>query len=221
MAPPGPAPLVLRPAPAFAGSSSVPPARQGLLRLPRSSSSFPGFQSAQLFDMPDIFINNLEPPFPIRANRLLDSTGIRVNLHPPLNSPPPWIMKKIKVCSKLYHLSKQQNYTPDHYKQCALEHIQSKGPHKGNIHRWIQIFSRSVGCAAVSSSRISQNSLPTNATVFTAELTAIILAVEQIKFSDNNLNTSMSYIRTPKVPLKLLKLHTEKPSCKTDKTVHQ
>ena len=32
----GPAPLVLRPAPAFAGSSSVPPARQGLLRLPRS-----------------------------------------------------------------------------------------------------------------------------------------------------------------------------------------
>ena len=51
--------------------------------------------------MPDIFINNHEPPFPIRANRLLDSTGIRVNLHPPLNSPPPWIMKKIKYVLNL------------------------------------------------------------------------------------------------------------------------
>ena len=163
----------------------------------------------QLFDMPDIFINNHEPPFPIRANRLLDSTGIRVNLHPPLNSPPPWIMKKIKVCSKLYHLSKQQNYTPDHYKQCALEHIQSKGPHKA-IYTDGSKSSVGVGCAAVSSSRISQNSLPTNATVFTAELTAIILAVEQIKFSDNNLNTKYVIYSDSKSAIEALKNYIEK-----------
>ena len=163
----------------------------------------------QLFDMPDIFINNHEPPFPIRANRLLDSTGIRVNLHPPLNSPPPWIMKKIKVCSKLYHLSKQQNYTPDHYKQCALEHIQSKGPHKA-IYTDGSKSSVGVGCAAVSSSRISQNSLPTNATVFTAELTAIILAVEQIKFSDNNLNTKYVIYSDSKSAIEALKNYIQK-----------
>ena len=163
----------------------------------------------QLFDMPDIFINNHEPPFPIRASRLLDSTGIRVNLHPPLNSPPPWIMKKIKVCSKLYHLSKQQNYTPDHYKQCALEHIQSKGPHKA-IYTDGSKSSVGVGCAAVSSSRISQNSLPTNATVFTAELTAIILAVEQIKFSDNNLNTKYVIYSDSKSAIEALKNYIEK-----------
>ena len=163
----------------------------------------------QLFDMPDIFINNHELPFPIRANRLLDSTGIRVNLHPPLNSPPPWIMKKIKVCSKLYHLSKQQNYTPDHYKQCALEHIQSKGPHKA-IYTDGSKSSVGVGCAAVSSSRISQNSLPTNATVFTAELTAIILAVEQIKFSDNNLNTKYVIYSDSKSAFEALKTYIQK-----------
>ena len=44
----GPAPLVLRPAPAFAGSSSVPPARQGLLRLPRSRHLSPDLSRFRL-----------------------------------------------------------------------------------------------------------------------------------------------------------------------------
>ena len=44
----GPAPLVLRPAPAFAGSSSVPPARQGLLRLPWSRHLSPDLSRLRL-----------------------------------------------------------------------------------------------------------------------------------------------------------------------------
>ena len=44
----GPAPLVLRPAPAFAGPSSVPPARQGLLRLPRSRHLSPDLSRLRL-----------------------------------------------------------------------------------------------------------------------------------------------------------------------------
>ena len=44
----GPAPLVLRPAPPFAGSSSVPPARQGLLRLPRSRHLSPDLSRLRL-----------------------------------------------------------------------------------------------------------------------------------------------------------------------------
>ena len=44
----GPAPLVLRPPPAFAGSSSVPPARQGLLRLPRSRHLSPDLSRLRL-----------------------------------------------------------------------------------------------------------------------------------------------------------------------------
>ena len=118
-------------------------------------------------------------------------------------------MKKINVCSKLYHLSKQQNYTPDHYKQCALEQIQRKGPHKA-IYTDGSKSSLGVGCAAVSSSRISQNSLPTNATVFTAELTAIILAVEQIKFSDNNLNTKYVIYSGFKSAIEALKNYIQK-----------
>ena len=40
--------MVLRPAPAFAGSSSVPPARQGLLRLPRSRHLSPDLSRLRL-----------------------------------------------------------------------------------------------------------------------------------------------------------------------------
>ena len=163
----------------------------------------------KLFDMPDIFINNHEPPFPIRANRILESTGIRVNLHPPLKSPAPWLVKKINVCSSLCHLSKKRNYSQDQYKQIALEHIQSKGPHKA-IYTDGSKSSVGVGCAAVSSSRISQTSLPTNATVFTAELTAIKLAVEQIKFSDNNLNTKYVIYSDSKSAIEALKSYIQK-----------
>ena len=98
------------------------------------------------------------------------------------------MLKKIKVCSQLYHLSKKQNYTPDSYKQSALEHIHSKGPHKA-IYTDGSKSSEGVGCAAVSSDKVSQKSLPTIATVFTAELIAIILAVNQIKLSNDKLNT--------------------------------
>ena len=62
----------------------------------------------------------------------------------------------------------------------------------------------------MSSSRISQNSLPTNATVFTAELTAIILAVEQIKFSDNNLNTKYVIYSDSKSAIEALKNYIQK-----------
>ena len=163
----------------------------------------------KLFEMRDIFINNHEPPFPIRANRLLESTGIRLSLHPPLNYPPLWMMKKIKVCSHLYHLSKKQDFTPDCYKQFALEHIQSKGPHKA-IYTDGSKSLVGVGCAAVSSSKVSQHSLPIEATVFTAELTAILLAINQIKSSDNILNTNFVIYSDSRSATESLKSHTNK-----------
>ena len=94
------------------------------------------------------------------------------------------MMKKINVCCQLYHLSKKERYTPDHYKQYALEHIQNKGPHKA-IYTDGSKSSLGVGCSSVSSDITSQNSLPNEATVYTAELTAIILAVNQIKESND------------------------------------
>ena len=145
----------------------------------------------KLFDMCDIFINNHEPPFPIRANRLLEATGIRIMLHPPSISPPPWTLQKIQVCTHLYHLSKKQNCTPNRYKQYALEHIQSKAPHHA-IYTDGSKSAMGVGCAAVSSTKVNQNSLPPEATVFSAELTAIIMAINQIKSS--NSKQSMKFV---------------------------
>ena len=66
----------------------------------------------KLFDARDVFINNKVPPFPIRANRLIESTNIKINLYPPRGNPPPWTMKKIKICCHLYHLSKNITILP-------------------------------------------------------------------------------------------------------------
>ena len=49
-----------------------------------------------------------------------------------------------------------------------------------------------VWCTAVSSTNVSQNSLPPEATVFSAELTAIIMAINQIKSS--NSKQSMKFV---------------------------
>ena len=163
----------------------------------------------KLFDMRDLFINNHEPPFPIRANRLLESTGIRVNLHHPPISPPPWTVRKIKICSQLYHMSKKNNYTPDLYKQYALEHIQSKGPHKA-IYTDGSKSTTGVGCAAVSSCRISQNSLPLEATVFTAELTAILLAIDQIKSSNDKLTSKFVIYTDSRSATETLRSYSQK-----------
>ena len=138
----------------------------------------------KLFEKRDIFINNHEPPFPIRANRLIESTNIRVNLSQPFNYPPPWTLRKIEICLHLTNLSKKSNFTPSRYKQYALEHINKKGPHYA-IYTDGSKSLDGVGCAAVSQDKISKFSLPKEASIFTAELTAIELALDIIKKQKN------------------------------------
>ena len=142
-----------------------------------------------LFNMRDVFINNHVPPFPIRATRLLAATNINISLAQPAILSPPWTMGKIRVCYHLTHLSRRYNHTPSHYLQLALEHIQRKGPHYA-IYTDGSKSSAGVGCAAVSADVISKFSLPKEASIFTAELTAIFMALNQIKTKENKLSTT-------------------------------
>ena len=71
------------------------------------------------FDMQDIATNDHDPPFPIRANRLLTFTAIRVNLH---------------LCSTAMDEEKMLNLTIYQrnkiiLQRYSLEHIESKDPH--------------------------------------------------------------------------------------------
>ena len=101
-------------------------------------------------------------------------------LFQPLNFPPPWTVKKVKICSHLYHLSKKYDYIPSHHKQYTLEHICKKGPHHAIYTDGSKSLS-GVGCAAVYSNQVSKYSLPAEASVFSAELTAILMAIDIIK----------------------------------------
>ena len=134
----------------------------------------------KLFGMSDIFINNHSPPFPIRANRLMEETRLEVIFPPIVEYPPPWTIRKPRICCHLYYLSKRSIYTPSHHKQHSLEHIRRKGPHFA-IYTDGSKSPSGVGFAAVSSNRTIQFSLPTYASVFTAELMAILAAIEIIK----------------------------------------
>ena len=71
-------------------------------------------------------------------------------------------------------------YTPEHHKQHAIEHIRQKGPHYA-IYTDGSKSPSGVGLAATSPSNTIQYSLPSNASVFTAELPAIYSALTIIK----------------------------------------
>ena len=163
----------------------------------------------QLFQSPDIFINNHTPPFPIRANRLLESTQINFTLSPPINFPPPWTVTKANICCHLNYLSKKHTLTPNHHKQQTLEHIQKKGQHNA-IFTDGSKSSAGVGCAAVSTTKCLQSSLPKEATVFTSELTAILMALNMVKtFHNARLQKNIIYTDS-KSSIEALKAYTHK-----------
>ena len=134
----------------------------------------------ELFNQRDVFINNHSPPFPIRANRLLETVNENIMFPPITKLPPPWTMHKIKTCTHLKYLSKKYAYTPEHHRQHTMEHIRRKGNHFA-IYTDGSKSQMGVGYAAISERKKVQLSLPTRASVFTAELSAIWSALEIIK----------------------------------------
>ena len=133
-----------------------------------------------LFNRRDIFISNHTPPFPIRANRIFETSNINIKYPPILKFPPPWTINKIKVCTHLSHLSKRYSRTPAHHKQHTIEHIKQKGDHY-SIYTDGSKSSYGVGFAIISNDKAIQFSLPKYASVFTAELSALWYAAEEIK----------------------------------------
>merc|ERR1711915_371924 len=77
-----------------------------------------------LFDLRDIFINNHSPPFPVRANRLIESLNINIEIPSTVKLPAHWNMNEVKICTHLKYLLKSHSYTTEHYRQKTIEHIQ-------------------------------------------------------------------------------------------------
>ena len=122
------------------------------------------------------------PSFGIRMQSVLDD--LNENIHNTIiHDVPPWILHQPRVNLDLSHLSKKdtsslvfmQNYTKikDEHSYCTP--IYTDGS-KDNDR---------VGCAAIISNISIKQRLPSNASIFTAEVKAIDLALDAITESEN------------------------------------
>ena len=128
-------------------------------------------------------------PYPIRVKRLFYEIDIEPKIPPPIDSPPLWVCKRAKFCFALIKIEKKYN-VPQENRQLALKHINNKGRHYSIFTDGSKSEGK-VGAAAVSTQESNRASLPNQASIFTAELWAIKLALNTI--SNTNFDTYTIY----------------------------
>ena len=129
----------------------------------------------------------ITPSFPIRAERLFETNQLN-NLKIVLmkNILPPWIIKRPKICDSLYNLPKKILCSPDELRQYTLKHL-AKHNDKIPIYTDGSKSENGVGFAVVGNDFKIQSSLPSFASVYTAELYAIkyaLLGIESRHLTD-------------------------------------
>ena len=133
---------------------------------------------------PQKFGTRSSKPFQIRLLQDLEDNIIQTQKIQSVNhlSVPPWLVPEITMCEKV--LSRNGKSTEE-IKACFLDHNNKHSKHS-------QIFtdgSKSedrVGCAVVHNGTSHVAKLPNSASVFTAEITAIIKALEIVYSSKHN-----------------------------------
>ena len=126
------------------------------------------------------------PTFGIRIQSLLDNSNIsNDNVHETVISEvPPWILHQPRVILDLSNLSKKDTPSPvffQRYNEIKNEHsfctpIYTDGSKDGDT----------VGCGTIINNTSFKQRLPSNASIFTAEVTAIDLALDAIDESDDD-----------------------------------
>ena len=127
---------------------------------------------------------NARPPFPSRAKKLIENTGIHITIYEEGEErTPPWRIRKVNTCKGLYYLQKK-HYAQEELKIHTIEHLRRKN-------NAMKIFTdgskmdSGVGFAVHSPIRNISHSLPKHASIFTAEIMAIMYATLVIKDSHN------------------------------------
>ena len=123
-------------------------------------------------------------PYQIRLNKEVDSVSLKTQKVNKVNHPkyPPWLIPEARVCK--INLSKQ-NKSCESIKSCFLEHDTD---HIGET----KIFTdgskseEGVGCAVIFEKKPYLFKLPDYASIFTAELTAIVQALDLVFNSDSS-----------------------------------
>ena len=118
-------------------------------------------------------------PYPARVNRLYNEMDISTLTPTYPVTPPLWTCRRAKFCFSLINIGKRHN-APQVNRQHALRHISRKERHYA-IFTDGSKTDQKVGCAAVSTQENNKVSLPGNATICTAEIWAIGLALDTVR----------------------------------------
>ena len=155
--------------------------RRDLITMQRGCTLQAGSSPAKYcFSLDDDFYryrNNLS--FPIRTKRLMNTHNIVPSYSPSVSLPPPWMLQRASFCTTLSYLLRRDICNPEIFRQHALEHIRRKG-NKFMIYTDGSKSNLGVGAAAYSNDSVVSIALPQIASVFTAELTAIKLALDTV-----------------------------------------
>ena len=158
----------------------------------------------QLFEETDDY--QIAAPFNIRSKRLLLTTQLQIQQPEPLIATrPPWQLKRAEFCTALMNIKKTDN--PNIIRTEALEHIQRKEGYN-NIYTDGSKGQTGVGYAAVSNNTTVKRSLPEEASVYTAELAAILEALNIVEDSPQTKHAIYSDSRSS-----LEALHSYSPKC--------
>ena len=126
------------------------------------------------------------PSFGIRIQSLLDASGILTdNVHATvIPQVPPWTMHHPKVCLDLSILAKKD--TPSHVFIQKFNEIKDQYSYCTPIYTDGSKDNDRVGCGLIIYNLSIKQRLPSNASIFTAEVTAIDLALDTIAESDDD-----------------------------------
>ena len=132
--------------------------------------------ASKLFDENDDYAT--QAPFTITAQRKLKQLGIEIPQRERREEIPPWLRRRPEICTGLFEIDKKEN--PHIIKSKAIEHMRSKQG-KYEIYTDGSKSEQGVGSAAITRDKTIKRSLGIEASVYTAELTAIKYAIEIIK----------------------------------------
>ena len=126
------------------------------------------------------------PSFGIRIQSLLDASNILSdNVHATvIPQVPPWTMHHPKVCLDLSVLAKKD--TPSHVYIQKFNEIKDGYSYCTAIYTYGSKDGDRVGCGLVINNLSTKQRLPRNASIFTAEVTAIDLALDTLAESDDD-----------------------------------
>ena len=136
-------------------------------------------------DYRDVYRNNIsKAPLGIRMEMMMETLNLNIQVLPyHLPFEPPWRLPDMVICRDLTLINKK-DFNPEYIKLVYEEHISFYHRDSINIYTDGSKMDNGVGCAYFAQNTQQNFKLDRNSSIFTAELYAILKAVQLIENSN-------------------------------------